>query len=318
MKWIKYSLKTRSDAADIIAASLYDCGIEGVEIDENRPPSREDLEEMFADFYPDYDYTDDTATIHFYLEPGDEIEDKLAEVSAMLEEVKKYSDIGEGTISVSSTEDKDWINSWKEYFHKFSIDDILIIPSWEHEDETDDYDLVLHIDPGTAFGTGMHETTRLAVKQLRKFVKPGDSILDVGTGSGILGIVGLKSGAGYVKALDIDPNAVPAVNHNLTANAVDEETFDLIIGNIIADQSFMDDADTGKYDLVTANILADVLTGIAPVIGKYMRPGAAIITSGILENKTEEVLDAFRKNGFTDVNTISEGEWVSIAFQKKG
>ncbi len=317
MKWFKYTIKTVSDAADIIAASLYDIGVEGVEIEEDRPPSKEDLEEMFSDFYPEYESSDNTAYIHFYLEPEEGIEKKISEVSAVLEELKGYSDIGEASISVSSTEDKDWINSWKEFFHKFVIDDILIIPSWESEENSDEYSLVLHIDPGTAFGTGMHETTRLAIRQLRKYNVPGCCVFDVGTGSGILGITALKSGAAYVKAVDIDPNAVPAVSDNLKSNDVDEELFDLVIGNIINDDRVMDISDDSKYDIVTANMLAEILIPLAPVIGRYMKPGALIITSGILENKTDQVKDAFSENGFETIDTMTDGEWVSVVFRKR-
>jgi len=318
MKWIRYSLRTVSDAADIIAASLYDIGIEGVEIEENRPPSKEDLEQMFEDFIPEYDGSDNTAVVHFYLEPGPETEGMVAKVSEMIEDLRRTADIGEGTVTVSETEDVDWINSWKQYFHKFTVDgDILIIPSWEEEEDTGRYSLVLHIDPGTAFGTGMHETTRLAIRQLRKYLKPKDAVLDIGTGSGILGITALKSGASFVKGVDIDPNAVNAVNDNLVSNEIEGAAFEMLIGNLITDDGFMEPSDLEKYDIVTANILADVLTAIAPKAGKYMKDGALIVTSGILENKTSEVMDAFAANGFKPVETISEGEWVSVTFRKK-
>ena len=224
--------------------------------------------------------------------------------------------IGEGSIEESSTEDKDWINNWKEYFHQFYVDDILIVPSWEEVKAEDKDKMILHIDPGTAFGTGMHETTQLVIRQLKKYVKEGDQILDVGTGSGILGIVALKLGAAHVTGTDLDPCAVPAVEENKEANEIADESFDMMIGNIIDDKAVQDQVGYEKYDIVTANILADVLVPLTPVIVHQMKKGAYYITSGILDVKESVVTDAVKAAGLQLVEVTRQGEWVSVTARK--
>ena len=225
-------------------------------------------------------------------------------------------DIGEGTIEESQTEDKDWINNWKEFFHQFYVDDILSVPSWEEIKEEDKDKMILHIDPGTAFGTGMHETTQLVIRQLKKIVKPGMEILDVGTGSGILGIVALKLGAGHVVGTDLDPCAVPAVAENKEANQIEEKSFDMMIGNIIDDKEVQNQVGYEKYDIVTANILADVLVPLTPVIVAQMKKGAYYITSGILDVKEDVVVKAVKDAGLTLVEVTHQGEWVSVTARK--
>ena len=196
------------------------------------------------------------------------------------------------------------------------LDDILIIPSWEDVKPSDEDKMVIHIDPGTAFGTGMHETTQLVIRQLKKFVKPGMEILDVGTGSGILGIVALKLGAGHVVGTDLDPCAVPAVSENKEANQIEEKSFDMMIGNIIDDKEVQDQVGYEKYDIVTANILADVLVPLTPVIVAQMKKGAYYITSGILDVKEDVVVKAVKDAGLTLVEVTHQGEWVSVTARK--
>ena len=235
---------------------------------------------------------------------------------AALDELKSYMDIGEATIEESQTEDKDWINNWKQYFHQFYVDDILIVPSWEVVKAEDQDKMILHIDPGTAFGTGMHETTQLVIRQLKKYVTQDTEMLDVGTGSGILGIVAIKLGAKHVLGTDLDPCAVPAVAENKEVNGIPEEAFDMMIGNIIDDKDVQDQAGYEKYDIVTANILADVLIPLTPVIVHQMKKGAYYITSGILDVKEEVVVEAVKAAGLTVVEVTHQGEWVSVTARK--
>ena len=226
-------------------------------------------------------------------------------------------DIGEGTIEVSKTEDKDWINNWKEYFHQFYVDDILIVPSWEEVRPEDQDKLILHIDPGTAFGTGMHETTQLVIRQIKKYLKPGMQILDVGTGSGILGMVSLKLGGGHVMATDLDSCAENAVHENLEANEIPETDFDLRIGNLIDDADTQAWAGKEKYDIVLANILTEVLLPLTPVAASCLKKGGLYITSGILDTKEEQVVSAVQKAGLVLVETTHQGEWVSVTARKE-
>lgn len=317
MKWNRFTIKTKTEAEDVIISALADVGVEGVEIQDKQPLTETDKEQMFVDIMPEGPADDGIAYLNFYLEEDTETAPVLERVRAVLEEVRGYMDIGEGTITESQTEDKDWINNWKEHFHQFYVDDILIVPSWEEVKEEDKDKMILHIDPGTAFGTGMHETTQLVIRQLKKFVTKDTQMLDVGTGSGILGIVALKLGAAHVVGTDLDPCAIPAVADNKEANDIKDETFDMLIGNIIDDKEVQDTVGYEKYDIITANILADVLVPLTPVIVNQMKKGAYYITSGILDVKEEVVVKAVKDAGLQLVEVTHQGEWVSVTARKE-
>lgn len=316
MKWNRFTVKTKTEAEDIVISTLAEVGIEGVEIQDKQPLTEEDKAQMFVDIMPEGPADDGVAYLNFYLEEDADKEAILKDVREALDDLKNFMDIGEATIEESQTEDKDWINNWKQYFHQFYVDDILIVPSWEEVKAEDKDKMILHIDPGTAFGTGMHETTQLVIRQLKKYVTPDTEMLDVGTGSGILGIVALKLGAKHVLGTDLDPCAVPAVAENKEANQIVDETFDMVIGNIIDDKAIQDQAGYEKYDIVTANILADVLIPLTPVIVNQMKKGAYYITSGILDVKEEVVVEAVRAAGLTVVEVTHQGEWVSVTARK--
>ena len=316
MKWNRFTVKTKTEAEDIVISTLAEVGIEGVEIQDKQPLTEEDKAQMFVDIMPEGPADDGVAYLNFYLEEDADKEAILKDVREALDDLKNFMDIGEATIEESQTEDKDWINNWKQYFHQFYVDDILIVPSWEEVKADDKDKMILHIDPGTAFGTGMHETTQLVIRQLKKYVTPDTEMLDVGTGSGILGIVALKLGAKHVLGTDLDPCAVPAVAENKEANQIVDETFDMVIGNIIDDKAIQDQAGYEKYDIVTANILADVLIPLTPVIVNQMKKGAYYITSGILDVKEEVVVEAVKAAGLTVVEVTHQGEWVSVTARK--
>ena len=316
MKWNRFTVKTKTEAEDIVISTLAEVGIEGVEIQDIQPLTEEDKAQMFVDIMPEGPADDGIAYVNFYLEEDADKEAILKDVREALDDLKNFMDIGEATIEESQTEDKDWINNWKQYFHQFYVDDILIVPSWEEVKAEDKDKMILHIDPGTAFGTGMHETTQLVIRQLKKYVTPDTEMLDVGTGSGILGIVALKLGAKHVLGTDLDPCAVPAVAENKEANQIVDETFDMVIGNIIDDKAIQDQAGYEKYDIVTANILADVLIPLTPVIVNQMKKGAYYITSGILDVKEEVVVEAVKAAGLTVVEVTHQGEWVSVTARK--
>ena len=228
MKWNKFTLKTKTDVEDIIISTLADIGIQGAEIEDKQPLTEEDKKQMFVDILPDMPEDDGVAYLNFYLDEDENVEEMLEKVNAELSELRNFVDIGEGTITTSETEDKDWINNWKQYFKQFYVDDILIIPSWEEVKEEDRDRMIIHIDPGTAFGTGMHETTQLCIRQLKKYVTSETELLDVGTGSGILSIVALKLGAKHAVGTDLDPCAVPAVEENKEVNDIPAASLSLI------------------------------------------------------------------------------------------
>ena len=316
MKWNKFTLKTRAEMEDIVIATLAETGVQGVEIEDRQPLTEYDKQQMFVDILPDMPEDDGVAYLNFYLEPEEDKEQILADVKKALDELQEFLDLGECTITESETEDKDWINNWKTYFKQFYVDDILIIPSWEEVKEEDKDKMIIHIDPGTAFGTGMHETTQLCIRQLKKYVTPETELLDVGTGSGILSIIALKLGAKHAVGTDLDPCAVPAVEENKEANGIPAEAFDMMIGNIIDDKTVQDTVGYEKYDIVTANILADVLVPLTPVIVHQMKPGGLYITSGILDVKEEVVKEAVTAAGLEIVEVTHQGEWVSVTARK--
>lgn len=316
MKWKKFTLTTTTEAVDLVSSMFDDIGIEGIEIEDNIPLTEKETKGMFIDILPELPPDEGIAKVSFYLDDDADVAEMLKKVNEGLDELALFTDLGARTIEASETEDKDWINNWKQYFHQFYVDDILIVPSWEEVKAEDKDKMILHIDPGTAFGTGMHETTQLVIRQLKKFVKPGMEILDVGTGSGILGIVALKLGAGHVVGTDLDPCAVSAVSENKEANQIEEKSFDMMIGNIIDDKEVQNQVGYEKYDIVTANILADVLVPLTPVIVAQMKKGAYYITSGILDVKEDVVVKAVKDAGLTLVEVTHQGEWVSVTARK--
>lgn len=327
MKWMRFRIKTTTEAEDILISEFYDIGLEGAQIEDKIPLSPLEKEQMFVDIMPEGEPDDGVAYLSFFVEEDEAGVLKLgeeetsrevleAQILEKLEEWRDFIDIGDGTLSVDETEDIDWINNWKQYFHQFYIDDILVIPSWEDIKAEDKDKMVLHIDPGTAFGTGMHETTQLCIRQLKKYITPTTQLLDVGTGSGILGILSLMFGAGHVVGTDLDPCAVPAVEDNLKVNNIDADKFDMMIGNIITEKEVQDKVGYEKYDIVVANILADVLVPLTPVIINQMKPEGIYITSGIINDKEQVVREAVEKAGLTVLEVTYQGEWVSITAKK--
>ena len=297
MKWNQYRLKTTTEAEDIVSSMLMDLGIEGVQIEDKVPLTKEDKEQMFVDILPEIAEDDGTAYLTFYLEEEEDAASILMNIRKELEEMRSYLEVGECTIEESQTEDVDWVNNWKQYFHQFYIDDILVIPSWEQVEEKDSDKLVIHIDPGTAFGTGMHETTQLCIRQLKKYVKPDTQILDVGCGSGILGMLALKFGAAHSVGTDLDPCAIDATHENMEVNGIGRDQYEVMIGNIIDDPAVQDAVGYEKYDIVAANILADVLVPLTPVIIGQLKHGGIYITSGIIDDKEQTVVDAVKAAG---------------------
>lgn len=316
MKWNQFRLKTTTEAEDIVSSMLADLGIEGVQIEDKIPLTQSDKEQMFVDILPDMPEDDGCAYLTFYLDEEVDKHEMLLKVRQELEEMRSYLNVGDCTIEESQTEDVDWVNNWKQYFHQFYIDDILVIPSWENVEAKDSDKMVIHIDPGTAFGTGMHETTQLCIRQLKKYVTEDTEILDVGCGSGILGMLALKFGAKHSVGTDLDPCAIDATYENMDNNGISRDQYEVMIGNIIDDKAVQDKVGYEKYDIVAANILADVLVPLTPVIIHQMKKGGIYITSGIIDDKEETVVEAVKKAGLTVLEVTHQGEWVSVTARK--
>ena len=327
MKWKKFKIKTTTEAEDIIISTLYDIGLEGAQIEDKVPLTAMEKEQMFVDILPEGPADDGIAYLSFFVEESENgellmnggvvtEEEILSSVKEELDSLRMFCDIGEGSIAVDETEDIDWINNWKKYFKQFYVDDILIIPSWEDVKPEDSDKMVIHIDPGTAFGTGMHETTQLCIRQIRKYVTPETKILDVGCGSGILGMLALKFGAAYSVGTDLDPCAIDATHENMEVNGIRKDQYEIMIGNIIDDKAVQDKVGYETYDIVAANILAPVLVELTPVIVNQMKPGAVYITSGIIDDKEEMVVEAVKKAGLEVLEVTYQGEWVSVTARK--
>ena len=316
MRWNKFRLKTTTEAEDLVSSMLMDLGIEGVEIEDKVPLTQADKEQMFVDILPQIERDDGIAYLSFYLEEDVDKEEMLAKVRNEFEAMRAYANVGEGTIEESQTEDLDWVNNWKQYFHQFYVDDILIIPSWEKVKPEDEDKMIIHIDPGTAFGTGMHETTQLCIRQLKKHVTKETRILDVGCGSGILGMLALKFGAAYSVGTDLDPCAIDATYENMEVNGITRDQYEVMIGNIIDDKEVQDKVGYDKYDIVVANILADVLVPLTPVILNQLKKGGVYITSGIIEDKEDTVVEAVKAAGLEVLEVTYQGEWVSVTARK--
>ncbi|MEG0962799.1 MAG: 50S ribosomal protein L11 methyltransferase [Lachnospiraceae bacterium] len=317
MKWNKYTIKTTTIAEDFISSMLSDLGVEGVQIEDNIPLSQEDKEKLFIDILPVLPMDEGIAYISFFLDAGKDHKEQLLAVKEGLEELRVFVEVGEGSIAESETEDKDWINNWKQYFKAFTIEDILIKPTWEELPDNQSYDCVIEIDPGTSFGTGQHETTQLCIRQLRKYMKEEDQVLDVGCGSGILSIICLKLGAGKVIGTDIDPICMEAAHDNMQVNQLSAEKGVFYHGNLIDDGNLQQQVGTECYDVVVANILADIIIPLTPVIPDRLKKGGIYITSGIIDFKEESVKAAIEAADLEILEVMHQGEWVSITARKK-
>lgn len=354
MKWKKYTIETTTAAEDYMSSMLMELGIEGIEIEDNIPLTKEDQSEMFIDFLPELPPDEGISHVSFYIEVTgdseasedfkDAFEDVASEafnntgteilppsgmteeeqrallirVKEGLEELRDTVDVGSGTITSSETEDLDWINNWKKYFTSFIIDDILIKPTWEELKEEDKDKFIIEIDPGISFGTGKHETTQLCIRQLSKYVKQfgNPKVLDLGCGSGILSIAALKLGASKVVGTDLDPDCMISTKENMRVNHLDEGLGQFYVGNLITDEDLQNKVGKNEYEIVVANILADVIIPMAEYIPERLKRGGIFITSGIIDFKEQEVVDAITKAGLEVLEVNHQGEWVNVTARK--
>ena len=326
MKWKKYTIETTTAAEDFVSSMLSDLGIDGVEIEDKVPLGKEDMAKMFIDFLPELPPDDGVSLISFYLDAEEDHTEKLRQVEDGLKELRLFVEVGAGTVTESETEDQDWVNNWKAFFHAFTIEnavadgqetkDILIKPTWEELDPADADKILVEIDPGISFGTGKHETTQLCIRQLIKYMKQGDEVLDLGCGSGILSIVSLKLGAGHLTGTDVDEDCITSTYENFAVNHLTREKGDFYVGNLIDDTGLQEKVGTEKYDIVVANILADVIIPMAPVIPARLKEGGIFISSGIIDFKEQEVKEAIERAGMTILEINHQGEWVGITARK--
>ena len=295
MKWNKLTIETTTAAEDMLSYELSEMGMEGVEIEDHVPLSEEDRKIMYVDLLPDEIAPDDgKARISCYVDEKEDLQAVIAKIKAKIEELSAFLPMGSGEITLGVTEEEDWINNWKVFFKPFRLDDNIVIkPTWETLSDKKDDDIVIEIDPGTAFGSGSHETTKLCISQLKKYIKKDTELLDVGTGSGILSIIGLKLGAHHAMATDIDPNAIRATNENFAINEVSEQA-----------------------EVQQVNILADVIIPLSGIVAPLLKDDGVFITSGIINTMEEAVKEAMLANHFEILEINHMKDWVSITAKK--
>lgn len=323
MNWYKITMSTTIHATDLITAMLYDMDIAGIEVINNVPITEEEKKKMFIDILPEVLEDDETAQIIFYLEKNNNLQKVLRGVKSGVDKLRSFVDVGSGSIDVTVTKDEDWANEWKKYFKAFRVaDNIIIKPTWEsisNKEKVNKDDIIVEIDPGMAFGTGSHETTKLSIDFLKKYLKPGQKVLDVGCGSGILSIIANKLGASSVTAIDIDASAVEIARENINLNNISQEEVTLFFANILdrENNNELDRTLDHDYDIVVANILTEVIIELSETIGNYLKPNGYFISSGILYTQSDKVQEAICKNGMEIIEVNTNGDWVCITARKK-
>lgn len=316
MKWRKVSLATTTEAVDLISCLFDELGFEGIQIEDHVPLSEEEKKSMYIDIVPDLGVDDGKAVVSSYVDMERSVEEMEQSIQSGLDELAMFTNLGERKLTFDVTDDEDWINNWKAYFKPFRVtDDIVIKPTWETLEEVKEGDIVVDIDPGTAFGTGSHETTKLVIQGMEEYLQEDTELLDIGCGSGILSIIGLKLGAKHAVGTDIDPIAVEVAKENTTVNQIEEGKFDVYEGNLIDDEALQKEVGLGAYDVVVANILADVIIPLSAHVSKFMKKDGIFISSGIIDIKKDEVEAALLENGFEIVKITRMGDWFS--FQAK-
>ena len=309
MNWTRFTIHTTTEAEDLVCAMLQDLGISGIEIVDSLPVEDGDRQGgVFEELQPDLPQDDGTSRICFYVEEGTDTGELLESVRLGLDDLRAFTDIGEGTITSDETREEDWINNWKQYFKPIPVGQKLLIrPTWEEVKDSGGR-TVLDLDPGLAFGTGTHETTRLCMELLEQYVRPGMNVLDVGCGSGILSVAALLLGADKAVGVDIDELAVKTAVENAEINHV-EERFTGICGNLT-------DQVTGTYDIVVANIVADVIIMLTKDVEQFMKPDTVYLMSGIIDTREQDVLAAVEQH-FTIIDRKEEKGWVALSAKRK-
>ena len=317
MKWLSFTIHTTEEAEDLVTGVLSELGIGNVEIRDRKPVFDPETEALFQEVMPEKVADDGLADIVFYLDEDADSDSVVRAVREGLEELRLFVNVGSGEITEGVTEDEDWINNWKANFRPFLVGDILIKPTWLPKPEDMDARLMVEIDPGKAFGTGSHETTKLCINALRREIRGGERVLDVGTGSGILSIIALKLGASSAFGTEIDELATEAALENAEINGIGPDRFTVRTGDILTDETLQEEAGDACFDVVVSNILADVIIPLQREVTRHMKPGAKLIVSGIIDTKAEDVRRAILSNpALRLLGSEKLGDWVSFTAEK--
>ena len=309
MKWIEIKIITTEEASDAISEMLTTIGSGGVAIEDPFDIRRE-IEKPDSLDYADDEFLSnlgEDVVIKAYFPGQMNITELCTLIKEKIEFISRFLNTGEGYSGYSEIDEEDWATAWKKYYKPFHISERVVIkPTWE-EYEKKENEIIIDIDPGMAFGTGTHETTRMCAQLLEKYVKNGDGIIDVGCGTGILSIIAVKLGADKAEAVDVDEMAVRITGENSKLNNLE--------GLVSASKGVLKDLKAAKADVVVANIIANVIIDISKIIPYYLKAGGYLITSGIIKDRKQEVLSAYLESGFTCETTIEMGEWVAIVFR---
>lgn len=318
MDWIKVSVFTTSEGIEPLSGRLYALGITGLEIEDEK-----DFKDFLENNKQYWDYVDDElikekegeTKVNAYVSDnvsGHEMLSAIRGTVAQMKALDEEKKFGRLEIEINNTKEEDWANNWKKYFHPLEVGErVMIKPEWEELTSPTDR-IVFNINPGMSFGTGSHYTTQLCIEGLEKYITPETKVLDLGCGSGILSIISLLLGAKSAFAVDIDPNAVDIAYQNAERNNIDKSKYTVKAGDIITNEPLQKEIAKDKYDVVLANIVADVIIALAPKAREYMKDGGVFITSGIIEDRLDDVKEALDRCGFKIEKITQRKDWVSI------
>lgn len=307
MKWTKLKVHVDPLAVDAVSNLMLELGVEGIEIEDNFL-SEQDKEAMYVDYVDAALVPLEEYRVVAYLDESMSVESLQAAIVKGLEHIREFLEVGSGAILIEAMPDEDYENKWKEFYAPFRVGEHMIItPIWERP-ETKEGDLVVKIDPGMAFGSGTHETTSLCVEYLQNIGLENADVVDMGCGSGILGLVAGKLGAKTVTAIDIDENAVAIAKENVVSNELDH----VMTVSLGSEMSLPSEA----IDVVIANILADVIIDLTPEAKRILKKSGYFISSGILNSRVEEVTGVLATNNFDVIEVKEKGEWSAILAKK--
>ena len=321
MNWIETQIDTASAGVDALCAMLTDLGIKGFAISD---PA--DFQEFLQNKEGKWDYIDEEllgmaqgeTRVTVYLPDNAQGAEQLVALRAMLARIHardQEQQFGTLELTLKNVREEDWANNWKQYFKPFTVGEKLLIkPSWESCDNPENR-AVLEIDPASSFGTGQHHTTRLCLELLEQLMNPGDAVLDLGCGSGILSIGALLLGASGATAVDIEENAAETARENAQKNHIAPAMYRVFCGNVLEDAALCDQIGTG-YNLICANIVADVLIAMKQLFRRFLRHDGVLIVSGIIMERRDEVLDQLQEAGFTLLEVREKEGWAAASLRR--
>lgn len=307
MKWSELSIHTKNEAVEAISNILHEAGASGVVIEDSAEYAKP-REDQFGEIYAlnEADFPQAGVIVKAYLSESSFLNETVEEIKAAITNLTNFNiDIGDNVVSIVEVNEEDWATAWKQYYHPVKISErFTIVPTWEDYTPVSTDELIIELDPGMAFGTGTHPTTVMCLQGLEKVVQPGDTVVDIGTGSGVLSIGAAMLGAKSVHALDLDEVAVRSAKENVELNKV-SDTVSVFHGNLL---------DTVKEpaDVVVANILAEIIMSFTDDAFTIVKPGGLYVTSGIIGAKREDVKVALEASGFVIEEVLMMEDWVAI------